>query len=266
MSIDTSIAAGGGVGRAVAQRPYTFFFTMAIVFVVIAFGGFARTYLIPVATGQFRGPGLMHLHGLLFFAWTVLWAVQIRLAGNGRFDLHRALGLATISLATAMVITAVALLVRGLNASLAAADVAGARLAGLMPLTQISMFAGFFAAAIANARKPEVHRRLMLLATVSLLNAPLARILLAFLAPGITSLTDPALGTGPRLAAALGGALVVDLLVVVAMVHDWRTRGRAHRTYMVGIAVILLVQVLRIPFARTPLWTWIRDGLIGLAG
>lgn len=260
MSIESSTAGVPGLPRAV-DRPHGFFFAMALVFAAIAFAGFARTYLIPVATGRFGGPALVQVHALLFFGWTILWALQVRLAASGRRDLHRAMGLAAISLATAMLCTSVFLVARTLNVNIALPD---ARLVALLPLTQILMFAGFFAAGVVNLRKPEVHRRLMLLATVSLLNAPAARIALAFLAPGVTALDDPGLTTGVRLGAALIGALVLHLLIGVAMVHDWRTRGRPHRIYVIGVAIILLVQVLRVPFARTPLWTWASDGLLAL--
>ena len=63
----------------------------------------------------------------------------------------------------------------------------------------------------------------------------------------------------------LAAALVVDLLIVAAIVRDWRTRGRPHAAYVVGGACMLTVQLLRKPFAYTPLWHWITDGLLALA-
>lgn len=63
----------------------------------------------------------------------------------------------------------------------------------------------------------------------------------------------------------LVAALVVDLLIVAAIVRDWRTGGRPHAAYVVGLACMLLVQVLRKPFAHTVLWHWISDGLLALA-
>jgi len=67
-------------------------------------------------------------------------------------------------------------------------------------------------------RKPETHKRLCC-ASISLLDAAVARWFLTFLAP-------PALGrAGPGDHPA---AFVAYLLLVVAMVFDWRTRGRPH--------------------------------------
>jgi len=42
-------------------------------------------------------------------------------------------------------------------------------------------------------------------------------------------------------------------------------QGRPHSAYIIGGACMLLVQLLRKPFAYTPLWHWITDGLLALA-
>jgi hypothetical protein len=62
----------------------------------------------------------------------------------------------------------------------------------------------------------------------------------------------------------LVAALVVDLLIVVAVVRDWRARGRPHPAYVIGGACMLAVQLLRKPFAYTALWHWITNGLLAL--
>src|SRR5438128_11560657 len=81
---------------------------MAAACVLVAFGGFTHTYWLQLPAGTFVGPPLLHIHGALFFAWTVFLLSQTLLAANGRLDNHRAWGLVGISLATAMVITGLA--------------------------------------------------------------------------------------------------------------------------------------------------------------
>ena len=73
------------------------------------------------------------MHGILFFAWTVLLAVQARLVERGRVDAHRALGLAGVSLATAMLFTGVALVVRGLDYGVATGNERAARMLSIVP-------------------------------------------------------------------------------------------------------------------------------------
>jgi hypothetical protein len=67
---------------------------MAAVCVLIACGGFAPTYWLQLIPGTFIGPALLHVHGILFSAWALLFLVQARHAEQGRMAAHRAFGLA----------------------------------------------------------------------------------------------------------------------------------------------------------------------------
>jgi hypothetical protein len=53
-----------------------FYVWMAAACVLIAFGGFAPTYWLQLIPGTFIGPALLHIHGWLFSAWTLLFLVQ----------------------------------------------------------------------------------------------------------------------------------------------------------------------------------------------
>lgn len=252
MSVEVSAAVVGN-GRRTAEDRSPFFFWMSVVFFAIACAGFARSYLIPVATSGFEGSAFLHVHGALFFGWTLLLVVQTRLVARRRIELHRALGLAGISLATGMVFTAVGLIVRALNSPGIAADPTLFGALAALPLTQITLFAAFFAAAIANARTPESHKRWMLLATANLMGAPVARIIGIVIAPesgSIATLPD----VSARLTAAIGGMVAIDLIVAAAILYDRRVLGRLHRVYAIGLGTMLLTQVLRIPLAQTALW------------
>ena len=50
-----------------------FYFGLSLVFALVAFGGFTPSYVAPPA-GQF--PAIVHLHAVLFFAWTIFLVVQ----------------------------------------------------------------------------------------------------------------------------------------------------------------------------------------------
>jgi hypothetical protein len=52
----------------------------------------------------------------------------------------------------------------------------------------------------------------------------------------------------------LSTRLAVDLLIVAAMIHDRRTIGRVHRVYWISGAILVAVQVLRVPFSTTRTW------------
>src|SRR6185369_3902292 len=94
----------------------------------------------------------------------------------------------------------------------------------IVPLSGILFFAVVFSLAVANTRRPEMHKRLMLLAGISILDAAVARWFLTFLAPA------GAVGP-PPIEITIAPALVAYLLLVVAIVHDWRRQGRPHPVY-----------------------------------
>jgi hypothetical protein len=59
-------------------------------------------------------------------------------------------------------------------------------------------------------------------------------------------------------------ALAVDVLLVVMMVHDRRTRGRVHPAYWAAGAAVLAVQLLRVPLSGTGAWMRTTDWLLAL--
>src|SRR3982750_1096354 len=152
-----------------------FYVTMGAVFVAIAFGGFFETYWFQIARGTFTGSPLLHLHGLLFSLWTLFFLSQALLVANRNLKSHRAWGLFGISLATAMLFTGLMVAVGGLHDRLDAGYGDAARAFVIVPITNILLFAGLVAAAIVNLRRPEWHKRLMLVATAALLQAAVAR-------------------------------------------------------------------------------------------
>jgi hypothetical protein len=124
----------------------------------------------------------------------------------------------------------------------------------IVSLSAIFFFAGLVALAIANVERPDVHKRLMLLATVSILQAAAARwFFVLFASPEARGLSPAETGPVP-VSISIAPGLLVDLLIVAAMIYDLRTRGRVHRVYLIGGPVLLLLQLIRVPFSTTPAW------------
>jgi hypothetical protein len=88
----------------------------------------------------------------------------------------------------------------------------------IVPFSDILFFAVVVTLAVRAVRRAETHKRLMLLAGISILDAAVARWFLAFLAP-------PGPPGPPPVAVTIAPALVAYLLLVVAMIFDWRTRA-----------------------------------------
>lgn len=251
--MNTNIA---GAPRRDAQWFYVW---MAGVFVLIAFGGFTPTYWSKIAAGTFKGAPVLHIHGMLFFAWTLLFLTQTVFVATGRTPNHRNWGMAGIALATAMGFTIVLGAINSIKVASAMGMGDDARRFTIVSLSGLLLFWGFFAAAIANIRNADLHKRLMLLANIPLMHAAMARLFMTAFAP-------PDAKGPPPIFVAIPPGIAVDLLVVAAIVHDWRRRGRPHAVYLVGLAILLAVQLTLVPVGKSDAWMSIAKWVESLAG
>ncbi|HEY0748765.1 MAG TPA: hypothetical protein VGD63_18825 [Steroidobacteraceae bacterium] len=244
---------------AVRAESRKFYVWMAGVFLLVAFGGFTPTYWAKIATGTFHAEPIIHIHGILLFSWTCFYFLQTWLVAAGRTLDHRAWGLAGISLFTAMMFSILlgqeAVLHR--NELLGFGD--GARRFAAVTLTAWPLMAVFFTLAIVNIRKPEVHKRLMTLLMIGMMTPALARVFLTLFAP------PGAIGPPPPFVA-LPPSLVADLLLIAAMLRDWRILGRPHPVYLYGGIALVAQQLLTVPVAGTAAWMHIAKAFQNLAG
>ncbi len=230
-----------------------FYVIMAFICAAIAFGLFSLTYWGPLLAGRFRAAPVVHVHALVFSAWVVMLVLQSWLAATGRLAHHRAWGLAGVSLATAMVFvglwTALQRVITDIERGFAEASYAFA----IIPVAGIALFAVLMAFAFANVHRPEIHKRLVLVATLGILQAAIGRLFFVLLRPS-SAIIHP--GEGPPMPPAftLSSAVVVDLLILAAIVYDWRTRGRPHPAYLIAGAATVAVQVLSVQLSGTAAW------------
>ena len=233
---------------------HRFYQRMAWLCAGIAFIGFWPSYWAPLWSSTLQVPRIVHFHGIVFFAWTLFFVAQTSLVANGRTAMHRELGLLGIALATAMLFAGTMVSLHSMNTFIAKGYTEDARAFALVPLSGIAYFGIVVAYAIANTRAPELHKRAMVLATVSLLQPAVARVFLFFLAPA------GAAAPVPVIFSVLPG-IVSDLPLLYAMLHDWRTRGRPHRIYVIGLVTLVAMQVLRVPLATSAAWQSIAEWL-----
>ena len=171
---------------------------------------------------------------------------------------HRDVGMIGVSFATAMTIFGTLAAINTMKTSAALGLKSEGIAFAIVPLSGIAFFAIIFVLAVMNVRRPETHKRLMLLAAISILDAPIARWFLTFLAP-------PGPPGPPPVAVTILPALVACLLLVVAIVVDWRTRGRPHPVYVWGGLALVAVKVLNLPLSNTAFWHSMAGGMLALA-
>ena len=241
-----------------------FYVSMAAIFAAVAFSGFFMTFWLPVTRGTFTGSAMLHLHGLLFTLWTLFFLSQALLVANGGLRHHKAWGLAGISLATAMVFVGLAVAIAGLERRIELGYGDAARAFAIAPISTVLVFGGLVIAAIANLRRPEWHKRFMLVATASLLSPAIARYF--FLLGGRGDSAVRQLEPPPSVEFTLISAFVADAFIVAAIIYDWKARGRPHPAYLCAFGAVLLIQLSRPFLSRTQAWYDFADFLVGFNG
>ena len=243
---------------AVASPARYFYFNMALACAAVAFLGFAPTFFLPLAKGKFSASPSVYVHGIVFFAWSLYFVFQAWLPVSGQTARHRSVGIIGVSLATAMTIFGFLAGVTSMQRSAAIGQTDAGIAFSIVPWSGILFFAVVFATGVAMVRRPETHKRLMLLAGISILDAAVARWFLTFLAPA--GPPGP-----PPVAVTIMPAFVAYLLLVVAVVYDWRTRGRPHAVYVIGGIALVAVKVLNLPISETHAWHTFAGGILAMA-
>ena len=114
-----------------------------------------------------------------------------------------------------------------------------------IPLGDMLIFLILVGAAFYFRRRADTHKRLMLMATIAILPAAVARLPFAFIQQ-----------YGPLAFFGLS-----DLFIVPCLLYDISTRGRPHRATVLGGALIVLSHPLRLIIGGTHAWlafaTWL---------
>ncbi len=226
-----------------------FYFGMAVAISITVVLGFAPSfYLRPFLARHLSVPPIARLgaslplvvtHGLAFTTWMALLLAQTGLVRTRRVALHRRLGVLAAAWAALIVIVTVAMAAeigRTLNTpGLPGNVIAQVNFLTLGSLAEILIFGSLLGLAVGLRRRPAVHRRLTILATVSMTQPATGRIagiLLAQLVPGL-GLPWGAIGTGMSIA-----------FVVAIALHDLLTLRRVHPATVWGAVPYLMLEAL----------------------
>jgi hypothetical protein len=244
-----------GSGLNVAKSLHSerlFYVVSAAVVAAVSIVGFRSFYL------QGRGFGgnplthqivpLILVHAFAMSSWVLLFVVQSVLILTGKSRLHRVLGPIGGFLAAAIVLLGTAMGIFSAHFNPRAYEMfGGPRFFLVEMLTEILLFGVFVGIAIAYRRRAEIHRPMMLLATVVILSGALAR------CPIVCDLaaTPPLYAYAPVL---IFGAVLFCL--------QWAVTRRANRWYLMGYAAIAAIFLLSIPFGTSSLWKQIVGGYV----
>jgi len=229
-----------------SKRSERFFYTsMALAILLTVFVGFSRTYYLrPIFQTQPLMP-LLHLHGFIFSSWIALFVTQTTLVARKRTRIHMRLGIAGGVLAAMMVLIGCLTAIVRAKVVNAPSGFPSPLVFLTIPLGDMLVFAILISSAFYFRRRPDFHKRIMLLATIGILPAAIARLPFAFI-----------LTYGPI---AFFG--LADLFIIPCLIYDFVTRGRPHRATVLAAALIVISQPLRMLIGNTHAWlvfaTWL---------
>jgi hypothetical protein len=165
-----------------SSRPLRWFYSVAsLILLVLMFVGFQLFYLRGMAyPGRPLTPPMRTLiivHGVMMTAWMLLAVVQPLLVAKKRVRLHMKLGLLGVALTLGIIVAGIKIGIEG--ARYAPPDLL---LFGLnpqqfmtVPVLGILMFGLFVLIGVLNRYRSQIHRPMMLIASVSVIGAAMGR-------------------------------------------------------------------------------------------
>jgi hypothetical protein len=244
-------------GPASPNRARLFYSGAAVLLLILMFLGFQQFFLQGKAfPNRPLAPPIRTLlitHGIAMSTWMVLLLVQPLLVVNHKYRAHMTLGKVGAVLAACIFILGFKLGIEATRVSPPEVRLWNLPYKQFMavPIISITLFAGFVTAGILNRRRSEIHRPMMLLATLEVVAAALDRI------DVITSLYRHTVwGTifGPFFASLVIGA--------VFLVVKWALTRSFDRYYALGWAGLVVASAGIMKLATTQAWDGIASFLL----
>lgn len=237
-----------GVSR--KKRPYSFYFAFGLLALGAVIGGFLTTYFQPIIARRIDIPWVVHVHGFFAFAWVVLFLLQTIAVKSGNFQLHRRMGFAALAAALGILFTLipVGLFQVRRDLALGLGDFAISIIVGV--ITTGIMFAILVAFGFRFRRKPKIHKRLMLLATILIIWPAWFRFRHYF--PAVPR---------PDIWFAV---VLADSLIIVAWVVEWLRYKKIHPVLLFGGLGIMVEHALEVTFFDSGPWRIVAKAIYGL--
>ena len=219
----------------VGRRTDNYFFSgMALLLMTTVFVGFARTYFLAGVFHATLPSILVHIHGAIFTCWILLLITQTSLVSAGRVDIHRKLGLAGFGLACLMVVLGVLTASKLLARDVSPVPAFDAKTFYAIPMSDMVVFAALILFAYLYRSNPAAHKRLILIATIAIMDAPTGR-------PPFTAITAHKY---------LDSTFCLAFLVLLVGYDLW-SRHKVHRATILGGLLMIVVEQVRVPIGMS---------------
>lgn len=150
------------------DRATLFYLGFGLLGLLVIALGFGWTYAVPMVRRAFSAPWFVHFHGATALAWVLAFIGQALLVRNRRTPLHRQLGQGALPVAVLVWASGIATAVWAAKRDISEqGTLATSALSGTV--TGLSLYVALVLAAIAARKRPDWHKRLVLLATIQVL-------------------------------------------------------------------------------------------------
>jgi hypothetical protein len=214
-----------------------FYSGMAILLCVCVFIGFSPTYF---QAGMMRAPlpsPILHIHGAVFTLWMLLFVVQTALISARRVKWHRSFGIVAFCLPPIMIVLGVWAAIDALHRGVRIGPLDPA-VSAAIPLIGIVGFTVVIYASWQARRRPDVHKRLILIATMDLVAAAFGRFPWA------------RIGLPPAAGAVTG----LGILLLILLGYELISIRRIHRSTLWAAPFVFATVALAVPMGMTPAW------------
>lgn len=212
-----------------------FYFLMSLLLAAIVVSGFKRTVNDNLFHPAVPRPFILWIHASAFTAWVIFFISQSTLVRVRRVSWHRSLGWFGAGLATMMVPLGITTAIIMTRFDVAQLHQSGVEAFLSIPFYDMIAFGVLIALAVYWRTKPELHRRLIFIATCGLMDAALGRFDYLF----NNNLFFPCL----------------DLLIILGVGRDLLVDRRVHKVYLSALPLLIVGQSLATYMWRSnPVW------------
>jgi hypothetical protein len=214
-----------------------FYSGMAILLCACVYIGFSPTYF---QAGMLRAPlpsPILHVHGAVFTVWMLLFVVQAALISARRVKWHRSFGTIAFCFPPIMIVLGVMAAIDALHRGVRIGPL-DPSVSAAIPLIGIVGFTIVICASWRARRRPDAHKRLILIATMGLVAAAFGRFPWA------------RIGLPPAAGAATG----LGILLLILIAYELISIHRIHRSTMWAAPLVFASVALAVPIGMTPAW------------
>jgi hypothetical protein len=219
---------------------------MSLLITAVIVYGFSHTIDENLIHPKIARPPLLYFHAVLFSGWLVFFVSQSLLVRTHRVRIHRSLGWFGVVVGALIPLVGVATAVTMAKFDLTQLKMNNADADMIIPLWDMVAFTPAFVLAIYWRKKPEFHRRLILIATCILTAAGWGRFPEWLLPPVIF----------------YAG---VDLLILLGVFRDRVVNRKIHPVYSYALPALIVGQtvVMYANVHKSELWMRIARALLG---